>query len=149
MVIFAGSGLLFAQDANIAKQSLASDSSSFSKEMQKMQERMKIEKNKLLDKLKKEDPKKYEQMLKQEQTSEKASGISAEYREKKISYDSAKSKLYPLIKENMSAQVDSLDKEIQRTEQKLEELKKAKKNPDFLIYQRIDSMLGKSSPGAR
>jgi len=115
------------------------------KEARKMQEQMESEKRKHFETLKKENPQMYQDAMRQEELSQQMSKIIEDYFSQKISYENAKSKLYPLIKEGMNTQVDNLDNEIQMLEQRLEELRKAKRNPDYLVYQQIDNMLGKSS----
>jgi hypothetical protein len=132
MVIFTGCSLSFAQDIPL--------------EVKKMQEQLKVNQKKHLEMLKQTDPQMYEQMVKQDQLSEKISQVSSDYFKQKISYESAKAKLYPLVKEDMVNQINNLDDEIQMIEKKLEELKKSKTNPDYLIYQQIDIILGKSLP---
>jgi len=144
LFIFVGCSLLLAQDTNTTRQTSTSNPPDLFKEMSKAQEQMKADQKKRLEMLKQINPQMYEQMARQEQLSDKISQISSSYSKKTISYESAKAKLYPLVKENLANQIKNLDNQIQMAEKKLEELKKSKKNPDYLVYQQIDMILGKS-----
>ena len=117
----------------------------FGQQMKKMQEQMEKSRKEQMEMLKKTNPQAYNDMVKQEENSKKTSKIVSDYYSQKIGYEAAKSSLYPLVKENMKGQAGSVDGEIQMLEQRLTDLKKAKSDPDYRIYQQIDGMLGKGS----
>ncbi|MBU4473338.1 MAG: hypothetical protein KJ842_04200 [Candidatus Omnitrophica bacterium] len=105
-------------------------------------ERKKAE-EKSLEMLKQQNPQMYEQMMKQRKAQEGISRVINDYYQKTISYEAAKAKLYPLVKESLQGRLANLDNEINLLEKKLSELKKAKKDPDYLIGRQIDRILGK------
>ncbi len=63
----------------------------------------------------------------------------------RLSLEAAKNKLYPLLKTLMQRDINDLDKRIKEAEFRLQELKKAKSNPDLLINKRITQLLGVSN----
>ncbi|MCG2705926.1 MAG: hypothetical protein L6254_00045 [Candidatus Omnitrophica bacterium] len=105
-------------------------------------ERKKAE-EKSLEMLKQQNPQMYEQMMKQRKAQEGISRVINDYYQKTISYETAKARLYPLVKESLQGRLANLDNEINLLEKKLSELKKAKKDPDYLIGRQIDRILGK------
>lgn len=121
------------------------DPKAMEKEMKKMQEQMEKSRKEQMEALRKMDPKAYEMMAKQEERAGKVSKIVTDYHGKKISYEAARSQLYPLLKDDMKAQLANIDNDIKMAEQRLSDLKKAKSNSDHLVYLQIDSMLGKGS----
>ena len=107
-----------------------------------MQDRAKAEKS-YLEMLKQTNPQAYEQKIKENKLQDKITKILNDYRQNKISYDSAKLQMYPLIKESLKDKISSLDKDIERAAKKLETLKKARREPSYLINIETDRMLGK------
>jgi GTP1/Obg family GTP-binding protein len=109
-----------------------------SSEIKKMEAREK----EYLETLKKEDPRAYEKAASQMRRQKKIAKIIQDYYEKLISSVEAQSRLYPLVKENMQDRIANIDNDIEMLKEKLSDLEKAKKNPDFLIQKQIDQMLG-------
>lgn len=105
-------------------------------------ERKKAE-EKHLEMVKQQNPQLYEQMMKQRKAQDEISRVINNYYQKTISYEAAKAKLYPLVKESLQGRLANMDNEINLLENKLNALKKAKKDPDYLISREVDRMLGK------
>lgn len=98
-----------------------------------------------LEIMKKEDPEEYRRYMELKRREEKIDTVVSQYQEGKITYETAKRKLYPLFKERLRDRITNIDEEIARLEKKLSFLKKTKKNPSILIKKEIDQALGKGS----
>lgn len=94
----------------------------------------------------KENSKPYKQRQDVLENQTKINAIVVAFREGKISSFQAESQLSPLVKQEMQDDINNLESRIARLEKELEFLKRAKANPDLLIKERIDQMLGKAMP---
>jgi len=117
-------------------------------ELQKQQEKIRQEADKMqqneLELLKKQDPQLYKERKLAIDTQAKIQAILSSYSQGKIPAAEAERQIYPYVKQQMQPYIDGLDTYIARLEKKLTILKKARINPDILIKQRIDQMLGKA-----
>ncbi|MFH1414027.1 MAG: hypothetical protein ABIG56_04195 [Candidatus Omnitrophota bacterium] len=95
-----------------------------------------------LERLKELDPDAYKQMKESIERSSKINELLSLYRQGRISLSQAKKLLYPLVEENLQAQINNIDFEIEKTEKKLNYLNKIKGNPKYLIEERVDMLLG-------
>lgn len=103
--------------------------------------KMEKQEEEYLEILKKEDPQAYEKAANQRRRQKKIAKIIQNYCENFISSVEAQSRLYPLVKENMQDRIANIDNEIEMLKEKLSDLEKAKKDPDFLIQKQINQML--------
>lgn len=117
-------------------------------ELQKQQEKIRQEADKMQQKelefLKEQDPQLYKERKLAIDTQSKIEAILSSYSQGKISAIEAERQIYPYVKQSMQPYIDGLGTYIERLEKKLTILKKARSNPDILIKQRIDQMLGKA-----
>lgn len=101
-----------------------------------------------LERLKEINPKLYEQRKKELGRQAKINAILKEFREGKLAGAQSESQLFPLIKEELGPKVSALDDRIKRLEKQLVFMRSAKQNPDVLIKERIDQLLGRSTDDA-
>lgn len=140
MLLFS-SGSIFAQQPPTPEK--------MQKDMEKMSQERQKRQQEELERLKKENPQLYQQRKEALEKQEKINSILSYFREGRISASQAESQLYPLIREEIKAEMSGLESRIERLEKELEFLKKAKNNPDLLIKRRIDLMLGRIAPENR
>ena len=117
--------------------------------MGKAMERVRETEERILQELKRVNPEAYEQRMKVKEISQKISDILVSFHQGKFGEEEARRKLSPLVKQLLEGRIRNLDMEIRQAEKKLEFLKKTKRDPDFLVNQRIDFYLGKGSPEDR
>lgn len=101
-----------------------------------------------LERLKEINPKLYEQRKKELGRQTKINAILKEFRQGKLSEAQLESQLFPLIKEELGPKISALDDRIKRLEKQLVFMRSAKQNPDVLIKERIDQLLGRSTDDA-
>lgn len=103
-----------------------------------------------LERLKERDPQQYQRQKAALDRQKKIQEVIGLYSNGKLSLTEAKAALSPLVKEQMQEEgtFSVPEARIQRLEEKLAFLKEARKQPELLIQERIDQMLGKpvSSP---
>jgi hypothetical protein len=116
------------------------------KEMEKMNREFEARQAEEMERLKKSDPVSYQQRKDAADAQAKIAAVITAFQQGQISLAQAEGKLYPLVKQDVKSFADSLNTEIAHAEKRLEYLKKAKADPEFLIRKRIDSLLGKSVP---
>lgn len=114
------------------------------KQMQQQYEKTQQEE---LERLKKMDPRLYEQRQRDLQRQTKINAILKDFREGKLTDAQSEGQLFPLMKEELSLEINGLDDRIKRLEKQLAFMRSAKQNPDVLIKKRIDQMLGRSTAG--
>ena len=137
--------VLFAQTPQSPKE-MQKEMQRMERERKQMEETIKKQQQEDLERLRKEDPNMYKQMKASLDRSAKIEKIISLFAQGKISDSAAEKKLYPLVKQDMQSYIDNLEETITRLENKLNSLKKAKRNPGFLIKKRIDEMLGRTTP---
>ena len=95
--------------------------------------------------LKEHSPEEYE---KRKQKNAEIDYILDAFRQKYISESEARSQLHPLLKEDIQNYIRGLEADIKSLKERIDFLKQEKKrNPDTLINERIDRILGiKESP---
>lgn len=101
-----------------------------------------------LERLKQENPQAYQQQkaaLDRQKMVQETTGL---YFQGKLSFAEAKATLSPLVKQQLQEEgaFSNLGARIQRLEERLSFLKKAKVQPELLVQERVDQMLGKGSP---
>jgi biopolymer transport protein ExbD len=113
--------------------------------IKKEQERIR---NEELEFLKTNDPQEYKKRKDTYERQDKINQILDSFRKGSISSKQAEQSLYPLVKDDMQGYISTLDTQIEHLEKRLDSLKKAKRDPNMLIKERINQMLGKevSSP---
>lgn len=115
-------------------------------ERERMKQEMKQWQEEELERLKKINPEFYEERKNALDRQEKISSIVSAFRQGKLSASQAESQLFPLLKQDMQSSIEGLDNRIKRLEEKLVSLKQAKNNPDLLVKNRIDGLLGRTRP---
>ena len=113
--------------------------------IKKMREELKRLEEISLERLKQTNPKAYEEKLRQRELSQKISEVVGSFRKGKLDEEAARKRLSPLVRQSLERRIQHLDAEIERAEKRLEYLKKAKRNPDFLVDQQVNFYLGKAT----
>ena len=100
-----------------------------------------------LERLKRENPQAYEQRKAALEREQKMQAVVTAFYQGTLSGDEAERRLTPLVKKQLEEEgaLSSLSARIERLEDKLAFLKKAQKNPNLLVKQRIEQMLGKTT----
>jgi len=100
-----------------------------------------------LERLKRENPQAYEQRKAALEREQKMQAVVTAFYQGTLSGDEAERRLTPLVKKQLEEEgaLSSLSARIERLEDKLAFLKKAQKNPNLLVKQRIEQMLGKAT----
>src|SRR3989338_5258553 len=73
---------------------------------------------------------------------QKIGEILQAFNEGRLQLAAARKSLYPLVKAEMEGELQMIDEQLEYAKRHLEFLEKAKKNPDLLVQQRVDMMLG-------
>jgi uncharacterized protein involved in exopolysaccharide biosynthesis len=115
-------------------------------QMKKQQEQMKQQQQQRLEMMKKQNPQMYEQMKAAQETQDKISQITTDFHANKISYESAKIQLRPLIAEQLKPRAANVDNEIAQMEMRISQLKKFKTNFSEVVDKSVDVRLGKARP---
>lgn len=102
-----------------------------------------------LERLQEKNPQAYQQQKAALDRQNKIEEIAGLYFEGKFPLIEAKAALSPLVKEQMQEEgaFSNLEARIQRLEEQLLFLKNSKSQPELLVEERINQMLGKSSSG--
>lgn len=97
-----------------------------------------------LERLKQENPQVYQQQKASLDRQNKIQETIGLYSQGKLSLAEAKAALSPLVKQQMQEEgaLGNLDARIQHLEERLSFFKKAKLQPELLVQERIDQMLG-------
>lgn len=103
-----------------------------------------------LERLKQEDPLAYQQQKAASERQKKIQEVLDLYFQGKLSAANAQYKLSPLIKQQLQEEgaFSNLEARIRRLDEQLAFLKKAKNQPELLVQERIDQMLGKGAASA-
>lgn len=101
-----------------------------------------------LERLKQENPQAYQQQKAALDRQKKIQEVTTLYFQGKVSLPEAKATLSPFVKQQMQDEgaFSNLEARIQRLEERMTFLKKAKLQPELLVQERVDQMLGKSIP---
>lgn len=137
-LFFISTNLIYAQEIP-SPEELAREDERIRKEMEDMQKQE-------LETLKEIDPQAYERRLKGIERGKKINEIVSLYNHKEITESAARSKLQPLVEEEVSEYLESFDSQIERLEKRLDYLKRIKNNPSELIEKKMDRYLGKTGP---
>ncbi|MBI4370873.1 MAG: hypothetical protein HY552_01100 [Elusimicrobia bacterium] len=105
---------------------------------------MELRRRQQLERLKASDPAAYAALQEDLRAQEEIQKILARAGSGALSPAAAKAALRPLVKSQMQSELAGLDERIGRLERRLADLKKAKKDPDSFVDQRVESMLGLS-----
>lgn len=97
-----------------------------------------------LERLKNINPRLYEQRLRELERKDKIKAIIKEFRQGRLSEAQSESQLFPLIKEELGPKISALDARIRWLEKQLAFTRSAKQNPDVLVKERIEQLLGRS-----
>lgn len=102
-----------------------------------------------LERLKEKDPQAYQQQKASMDRQKKIQEVVGLYFQGKFPLLEAKAALSPLMKQQMQEEgaFSGLEARIQRLEEQVAFLKKAKSQPDFLVEERVNQILGKSTSG--
>lgn len=102
-----------------------------------------------LERLREKNPQAYQEQKAAIDRQSKIQEITGLYFEGKFPLPEAKAALSPLVKEQLQDEgvFSNLDKRIQRLEEQLALLKKSKEQPELLVEERINQLLGRPSSG--
>lgn len=101
-----------------------------------------------LGRLKEVNPKLYEQRKKELERQAKINAILKDFHQGKLTDEQSESQLFPLVKEELGPKISALDVRISWLEKQLAFTRSAKQNPDVLIKERIEQLLGRSMADA-
>ena len=101
---------------------------------------------KQLETMKAANPGLYEAQKESMERQERIGKIVAGFRQGKLTDTQAQKELSPLVKENLKPDLGQIDDTIAALVKKLAFWKEVKKDPDVLIRQRVDEILGKRLP---
>jgi len=110
------------------------------KKMQRLEERR-------LRKLKRVDAKQYREIMQAKRRSQKIDEITSRLREGKISKTVAKKKLAYYLNGSLKRRILELDRELERTQERVDYLRRIKKNPAFLVEEEVNRYLGEGATG--
>lgn len=101
-----------------------------------------------LERLKQENPQAYQEQKAAMDRQKKIQEVTTLFFQGKLPLPEAKAALSPFVKQQMQEEgaFSNLGARIQRLEERLAFLKKAKLQPELLVQERVDQMLGKSAP---
>jgi len=112
----------------------------------KQQEQARQQQQMIMDQMKQRDPKAYAQMKTAQDLQDKVAKITTDFFAGKISYESAKSQMRPLMAQAMKDRIDNVDTEIDQLQKRIQSLKDLKNNPNKAVDKAIDVRLGKAMP---
>lgn len=137
IIVYSISGLCFAQESK--EQAPPAD---FQKAFSQAQQEA-------LERLREKDPQAYQRQKAALDRQNKIQEIAGLYFEGKFPLIEAKAALSPLVKEQMQEEgvFSNLEARIQRLEEQLAFLKKSKEQPELLVEERINQLLGRPSSG--
>lgn len=135
---FGVSGVCFAEDSKEQAPSV-----NFQKAFSQSQQQA-------LEHLREKDPQAYSQQKAALDCQQKIQEIAGLYFQGKFPLLEAKAALSPLVKEQIQDEgvFSNLDKRIQRLEEQLAFLKKSKEQPELLVEERVNQLLGRPSSGS-
>jgi len=115
-------------------------------QMKKMQEQARQQQEQMMEQIKKQNPQAYAQMKAAQETQEQITRIITDFRAGKLTYDTAKVQLQPLITEQLKARAANADIEISQLEKRISQLEKFKTNFSEMVDKLVDVRLGKAQP---
>ena len=110
------------------------------------QEQMKKQQEQMMEQMKKQNPKLYEQMKAAQEAQEKTTQITTDFQANKISYETAKNELRPIVEQQLKGRAENIDAEITQMEKRVEQLKNFKTNFSAMVDKAVDVRLGKAQP---
>lgn len=116
------------------------------KQMEGQRRQMEKRQGEEMERLKKDFPALYEERKGAMTQQSKINEIVSSFHQQALSLQEAQGKLYPVVREQMRADIAGLDQKIAALEKQLDSLKKARSNPDLLVKKRIDGLLGQGMP---
>ncbi|MCM8795787.1 MAG: hypothetical protein NC928_03795 [Candidatus Omnitrophica bacterium] len=118
--------------------------------LQEIEKRRQEEEKKFLEELRERDPQAYNQYLETRRRQQEREKIRRDYKEGKISLETAKSCLRPLIEkeidpkkrlEHIDEEINMLEEQIKHLKKRIERLQNIKKNPNLIIEEEIKAEL--------
>lgn len=116
------------------------------KQMEEQHRQMEKRQGEEMERLKKDSPSLYEERKGAMARQNKINEIVSSFYQHSLSLQEAQEKLYPIVRDQMRADIAGLGQKIADLQKRLDFLKKTRGNPDLLVQKRIDGLLGQSMP---
>ncbi|TRZ95800.1 hypothetical protein D4R78_02315 [bacterium] len=137
-------GIFAQQPVAPTKQSNSGENDKAQQQIRDVLQRIKQQQEKELESLKQTNPKLYQEKKDALERQKQISAIATSFRQGKLSMTKTKNQLLPLLKQDLQDFINRLDSQIKILESRIEELKKTKSNPDSLLQERLNQLLGQS-----
>jgi len=144
VLIFPSVRIFAQQPLAPTKQSKSGVDNKAQQQIREALQRIRQQQQQELESLKKTNPKLYQQKKDALDRQKQINAIVINFRQGKISAAKAKNQLLPLLKQDVEDFMNRLDSQIKILEIRIAELKKVKINPDSLLQERLNQLLGQS-----